>query len=307
MKVGVTGASGFVGKAVLARLQNSPFKVIPLVRTASGLDNEIILGDLERLTANDFPQLDFLIHLAALTHVVGPETAKSARRFHEVNVVGTQKLLQTAIAAGVHRVFFMSSVKVHGESSQQPFTEADIPKPEDAYGRTKLEAEKLVGLLCTRADVSYTIIRSPLVYGKGVGANFSKLAAIAKMPFPLPLDSIHNARSLIHVDNLADAIVHILISERADGHIFLVSDGEDVSTSNLLRLLAKVQGRINIRLMPSWPVRLILTKLGKEGLLNRLFSSLQVDSRKIRMEFGWTPPRDLTSAMAETFARRRDD
>lgn len=308
MKVGVTGTTGFVGRSVAAKLASHNHNVVPLVRSISHLPNEYVMGDISFPLKGNFPELDAVVHLAGLAHIQEPDQREAERRFYSANVDGTRRVLDAAIAAGISHFIFISSVKVHGEKTATglPFVETDICSPEDIYGTSKREAERLVLEKCAEAGVAYSIIRPPLVYGRGVSANFKKLGALARFPLPLPLGSINNLRSLIYVENLADIISTALNNDAALDQIFLVSDGQDVSTSELISMLAKVQNR-SIRLLPSKPVRVVLDLAGMTGVRDRLFSNLQVNSSHVRQSLGWTPPFDLVTGLAESFGQRGDN
>lgn len=302
MKVGVTGATGFVGRSVVNKLVSENHQVVPMVRRISHLKSENVIGDVSLPLKGNFPELDAMIHLAGLAHISVPDEWEAKRRFFSANVDGTQRVLDAAIAAGISHFVFVSSVKVHGEKTAagRPFVETDTCNPEDIYGESKEEAERLVVEKCAEAGVAYTILRPPLVYGRGVGANFKKLAALSRVPLPLPLGSINNQRSLIYVENLADIISVVLNKDTALDKIFLVSDGQDVSTSELLYQLAKAQNR-QIRMLPAKPLRFCLELAGMTNVLDRLFSNLQVDSSYVRQTLGWTPRFDLAMGLANSF------
>lgn len=302
MKVGVTGATGFVGGAVVNQLVGDNHHVVPLVRHISRSPNEHVMGDVSAPLKGGFPAFDAVIHLAGLAHIYETDQREAKRRFFSANVDGTRRVVNASIASGISHFIFVSSVKVHGEKTApgQAFIETDAYNPEDAYGESKQAAERLVMEKCAEAGVAYTIIRPPLVYGRGVGANFRKLAALARLRFPVPLGSINNQRSLVYVENLADIISTVLTSDAAINQIFLVSDGQDVSTSELLKQLAKAQST-RLRLLPAKPVRLGLDLLGMNEVRDRLFSNLQVNSSHMRQTLGWKPRFDLLAGLAKSF------
>ncbi len=302
MRVGVTGASGFVGRALVSHLQQRGVEVVPIVRKPFGFADERVAGDLSEMRSDALPPLNVLIHLAALAHTPIADPAEADARFHAANVIGTQRVLRAAAAASVKHVLFVSSIKVNGERTEpgKPFTETDTPAPEDAYGRSKWQAEQIVRSFCAEASIRCTIVRPPLVYGRDVSANFRKLAKLACSPLPLPLGGIGNARSLVHVGNLVDALATLSLDLPPSNETYLISDGQDVSTSDLLRMLAHAQRR-TLRLLPSGPVRLLTSHPRLLALHQRLFSSLQVDSSKLRTHYGWVPPFSLQDALAETF------
>lgn len=302
MIIGVTGANGFVGRAVLSRLHSEGHVTVPLVRASSGLANEFIIGNIEVAANLRLPPLDAIVHLAALTHDDNRKEFGSRNKIYDINVIGTQNIVEAAIKVGVKKVVFVSSAKVNGEFTEQdaPFSELDIPNPRDDYAKSKLDAEKVILCLVKKSkDVSYTILRPPLVYGAGVTGNFKKLVSLSKSRIPLPLGEIPNKRSLVSVKNLADSINHIIKCEKAKNQILMVSDGTDFSTSQLLDILAKAQGR-KICFLPSGPLRFILYLLRLHGLENRIFRNLQIDSRRLRLELGWSPPHHTESEIIDT-------
>ena len=207
-----------------------------------------------------------------------------------------------AAASGVKRLVFMSSIKVNGErTSGHPFTETDAPLPEDAYGISKWEAEQALGRIAHQTGLEIVVLRSPLVYGPGVKGNFLRLMALVVRGYPLPLASIHNRRSLIYVGNLVDAIIACLEQSAAAGKTYLVSDGEDISTPELIRAIASVLG-IRAKLFPCPATFLTIgaALLGKSREVDRLIGSLQVDSSRIRAELAWQPRISLAQGLEQT-------
>jgi nucleoside-diphosphate-sugar epimerase len=300
MRVGVTGAGGFVGRRVCETLSQQGYVVVPLTRAPSGISGEIEIGDLGMLTSPPMlPMLDAIVHLAARTHMIGERDAADAYR--RTNVDGTRQLIEAAHRAGVSRFIFMSSIKVNGEQTLpgQAFTEADEPAPSDAYGISKLEAENVVRDLCKEYGIRWTIIRPPLVYGAGVKANFRKLAQLAVRGLPLPLGATGNLRSLIHVDNLADFTIKCLTDPRANDELFLISDGQDVSTDQLLRRMARSAGQ-SVRLfpVPKSVAATVARWMGQGAAFDRLFGDLRIDSAKARGSLEWMPTFDLDDGLA---------
>ena len=236
---------------------------------------------------------DVVFHLAAMAHA---GTRESENRYHEVNVQVTSALGEAARRAKVCRFVFTSSVKVMGESSVRPFQESDAPAPEDAYGKTKLEAERAIAA----SGVSYSILRPPLVYGPGVRANFLRLLQAIDRGIPLPLGSIQNRRSFVFIDNLVEALMHSAVAEAAENQIRFVSDGEDLSTPDLIRRLARAMA-MNAKLVPV-PIsllRLVGVVTGKTEALDRLLGSLQVDSARLRAS-GWRPKVSVEEGLRRT-------
>ena len=303
MKVLVTGASGFVGRAVVSRLRSAGVSV----RTSSRSNDrdhhgEHVIADLERpamldsLTAG----CDAVIHLAARTHQTRPG-ADEARRYRSANVEATARLTDASLRTGVRRFVYVSSIKVNGESTEgrAPFTADDAPNPQDWYGASKREAEDLLRSATQSSPMDHVIVRPPLVYGPGVLANFAALVRVVERRLPLPLASIENARSLVSVQNLADLLVTATVSEAASSRTFLASDDHDLSTPQLVRSIGTAFG-VRPRLMPC-PIgvlRAIGRATGRSGMFERLCGSLQVDIAATKATLGWAPPLTVEQSMA---------
>lgn len=243
-----------------------------------------------------------VVHLAARAHSFGKRPEDDYQAYRRINVDGTKRLAHAAAAAGVQRIVFMSSIKVNGERTQaRPFTENDLPKPEDAYGITKWEAEQALWDISRQTGLEAVVVRAPLVYGPGVKANFLRLMQLTQRAIPLPLARIRNRRSMIYLGNLVDAIIRCIESPEAAGKTYLVSDGEDISTAELVQNLAAALG-VRPRLFPFPPPLLKLggLLLGKGAEVARLTGSLQVNSSFIRRELGWRPPFSLDQGLRET-------
>ena len=319
MQILVTGAHGFVGSALVRRLTTeSGHAVIGAVRSLEhgaapvGAKHDVALrwvelGDLAgaALAPDVFADIDVIVHCAARVHVMHEVNVDPLAAFRAVNVNGTLKLAQAAALAGVKRFVFLSSVKVHGESTTgtRPLT-AEAPLcPADAYARSKLEAEKALLKLAAETGLEVVIVRSPLVYGPGVKANFRSMMVWLDRGVPLPLGAIRNRRSLVALDNLVDLLTVCLDHPRAAGQAFLVSDGEDLSTTELLRRLGVALGK-PARLVPVPAVLLSSAGalLGKRAVTERLCGSLQLDIVKTRSLLGWSPPVSVDRALAMTAA-----
>jgi nucleoside-diphosphate-sugar epimerase len=291
MKTALTGASGFVGKAVVARLREVGFDFLPINRTRRDVPEEIVIGDLSTAVVDPvlLDGVDAIVHLAALTHSPG-NSGDTIERYRAVNVAGTVTLLEAAIAAGVRRFVFVSSIKAVAERSRggRPITSATPPAPEGAYGISKLEAEREVMARCQAAGMEWVIIRPPLVYGSEAKGNLAKLSALAGRGIPLPLRSIRNRRSILHVGNLADAIVAALTAQGANHRILTLCD-TTLSTPELLRHLAFTHRR-HVRLFP-FPVGLMSLAgriLGVGAQVERLCGSLELDASESLTALGWT-------------------
>ena len=235
-----------------------------------------------------------VVHLAARVHVMNDKSSDPFAEFRRVNVEGTAALARQAAAAGVRRFVFLSSVKVNGEFTEagQPFTADDVPAPEDPYGVSKHEAEQLLRQIADETVMEVVIIRPPLVYGPGVKANFAAMMRWLARGVPLPLAAVNeNRRSLVALDNLVDLIMTCLHHPAAANQTFLVSDGEDLSTAQLLKRMGAAMGHpARLFYVPPALLKLGATVLNKPGIYQRLCGSLQLDIAKTRQLLGWTPP-----------------
>jgi nucleoside-diphosphate-sugar epimerase len=263
-----------------------------------------VIGDLGATTSLTaaLENVTAVVHLAARVHMMNDGATDPLKEFRRVNVEGTEALASAAAKQGVRRMIFVSSVKVNGElTSGTPFSEADRPDPQDPYAVSKCEAEEALRSIGVKTGLEIVIVRPPLVYGPGVRANFLRLTSLAARGIPIPLPNIGNRRSLIGVDNLADFLVRCVSHPEAADETFMVSDGEDVSTRELVVRLAQALGRSARFLpVPEFALRLAARLAGKEAALNRLLGSLVVDSGKARQELGWMPPVALDSGLAAT-------
>ena len=303
----VTGVTGFVGQAVMRRILADPSQevVAPFRRETVWIEERV--RPLRVLDLASFDRwsdvlagVDAVVHCAARVHVMNEGAVDPLTEFRRTNVQGTLTLARQAAAAGVRRFVFISSVKVNGESTRPglPFTAEQVPAPQDAYGISKMEAEEGLRELSQTTSMEIVVIRPPLVYGPGVKANFASMARWLKRGVPLPLGAIVNRRSLVALDNLVDLVALALVHPNAAGQIFMVSDGEDVSTTDLLRRTAEALGR-RARLLPvpmSW-LEVAATVLGKRAVAQRLCGSLQVDISKTCDLLEWRPPVSLDEAL----------
>jgi len=231
------------------------------------------------------------------------DTADPLREFRRINVDGTLQLARQAAEAGVKRFVFISSIKVNGESTVpgQPFTAAQAPAPIDPYGVSKWEAEQQLRKLSAETGMEVVIIRPALVYGPGVKANFLNMMKWLYKGVPLPLGAIHNKRSLVALDNLVDLIVTCIDHPRAANQTFLVSDGEDLSTTELLQRTSRALGKLpRLLAVPAWMLETAAKILGKQSIAQRLLGSLQVDIAHTRETLGWTPPVSVDAALRKT-------
>lgn len=298
----VTGATGFIGRAFCAAA--SDHHVRRAVRNVQAGDTAAVaVGELAPDT--DWrPALEgvqCVVHLAARTHVLRETAGDPLTEYRRINTEATLRLAEQAVHMGVRRLVYMSSVKVNGEATQRPFTERDAPQPEDGYGLSKWEAEQALGRLAGPAGLEVVILRPPLVYGPGVKGNFRRLLDVVAHRVPLPFASIDNRRSLLYVGNLVDAVLAAMVSPQAAGKTYLLSDGEDVSTPELVRAMAGALG-VAPRLLPcpvSW-LALAGAVTGRRAAVARLTGSLQVDNAAARRELQWQPRCTLAQGLAET-------
>jgi nucleoside-diphosphate-sugar epimerase len=304
----VTGATGFVGRSLVQRLlaEDESRRVAVAVRRGGQQWPERVLprvtGDLEPSTdwSVALGGVSAVVHCAARVHVMAETATNPLDEFRRVNVQGTLNLARQAAAVGARRFVFVSSIKVNGEATQlgRPFTADDAPAPVDAYGVSKMEAEQGLREIAVRTGMEVVIIRPPLVYGPGVKANFAAMMRWLKRGVPLPLGAIHNQRSLVALDNLIDLIVTCLTHSAAANQTFLVSDGEDVSTTELLRRMGRAMGRpVRLVPVPAGLLKLAATMVGKRDVAQRLCGSLQVDIEKTRRLLGWSPPLSLDQGL----------
>jgi len=308
-KVFVTGASGFLGRALIERLAFLNFSCTAALRQPLGS----IPASVERVkfdsldnTFNWSPVLaghEVVVHCAARVHVMNDASADPLVEFRKVNVSGTLHLAAQAAAAGVRRFIFISSIKVNGEATQpgSPFNADDVPSPRDPYGVSKMEAEQGLRAMAEKTGMEVVIIRPVLVYGPGVKANFLSMMRWMDKGIPLPFAAIDNRRSLVALDNLVDLIVTCIAHPKAANQTFLVSDGDDLSTASLLKKMAQaLNKRANLFPIPGYMLQGAATLVGKKAISQRLLGSLQVDISKTRNLLQWQPPLSVDAALKVT-------
>ncbi len=305
----ITGATGFIGQTLCLKMLNEGWAVKGTFRKDSGKDGfptdvQAVALDLTGgypCDKADLAGVDVIIHLAARVHILNDRSQNPLNEFRKINVEGTKRLASLAAETGVKRFIFISSVKVNGEGSLRPYRETDIPRPEDAYGISKMEAEDALKEIGTRNGLETVILRLPLVYGPQVKANFKNLIRLACLGAPLPLKNIRNKRSFLYLGNLCDAINTCATHPKAAGETFLVSDGQDISTPDMLRLIAAAKNK-NLALFdfPQTILKTIGFLTGQKEALSKLTGSLCVDISKIKNLLGWKPPFTLEEGIAET-------
>jgi nucleoside-diphosphate-sugar epimerase len=308
-RVLVTGATGFVGPALVEALMQGGHRV----RVALRRDAAPLPGVEYTMTGGLGPATDWrpaligvsaVVHLAARAHVMadGPD---ALARFRAVNSAATRHLAEAAAAAGVRRFVFLSSVKAMGETSPpgRALGEADTAKPQDAYGISKREGEIALLEVAAASRMEAVIVRAPLVYGPAVKGNFLRLMRLVDRRLPLPFGTVANRRSLIARANLAAALTLCLKHAAAAGRIFLVADDEDLSTPELIRRLGRAMGRRPLLLpVPPGMLRGLARLARRDAEIARLTGDLAIDSSAIRRELGWKPVMSVNQALAETVA-----
>ncbi|MCY7371709.1 MAG: SDR family oxidoreductase [Polaromonas sp.] len=301
----VTGASGFVGRALCAELRRRGnfFKAaVRAEKTRARGANSIVVGNSDAFTdwSVALTGVQTVLHLAARVHVMHQRVHDPLAEFRATNTAGTLNLARQAAQAGAKRLVFVSSIKVNGEYSLpgRPFRESDVPAPQDAYAVSKHEAETGLREIADSTGLEVTVIRPPLVYGPCVKANFLSLMQAVQRGLPLPFGSIDNTRSLVGLDNLVDLILLCSTHIQAANQTFLVSDGHDLSTPDLvLRLADALNVPPRLLPIPVWALKMAGTILGKRNAINRLCGNLQVDISHTRQRLGWTPPVSLDAGL----------
>lgn len=303
----VTGAAGFVGRSLCDEMFHRGYQFRAVLRSHGQLSangQTVTVGDIDAGTnwASALRGVDTVIHLAARVHVMKDKAADPLAEFLKVNLYGTSNLARQAASTGVKRLVYVSTIKVNGETTEaQPFAESDKPDPRDPYAVSKLQAEQALQNISQDTGLEVVIVRPPLVYGPGVKGNFFSLLAAVDKGVPLPLAGANNARSLLYVGNLVDALIACAIQPAATGQTYLVSDGEDVTTAVLAEKIARALGRSNRSFyFPPSLLRAVATLLGRGAQMDRLFGSLRVNDQKIRGELGWAPPYSLEQGLRAT-------
>lgn len=305
MKVLLTGGSGFIGQALLARLTETCEVRAAIRRGRSNLlagVEPVFTGEIDGGTdwSDALRGVDVVVHLAGRAHVLSEKTVDPLIEFRRVNVEGTAQLAFQAAEAGISRFIFISSIGVNGGSSLQPFTEADSPCPIEPYAVSKLEAERCLMSAAETSGMEWVVIRPPLVYGPGAPGNFQRLVQATKKGIPLPLGAVNNRRTLIARDNLVDLIALCVKHPAAANEIFLAGDAEDLSTTELLQLLARVLGRPSRLIpVPVWLMEWGAAIFGRRMVIRKICGDLQVDTSKVRRLLNWNPPVTVDDGLAQ--------
>lgn len=306
----ITGANGFVGRALLATLMRSGYAVRAAVRSPAGramlpqTATVVIIGNVDGGTDWNaaLQGIDVIVHLAARVHVMQETAEDPWQAFRAVNVAGTENLARQAAARGVKRFIYLSSIKVNGEGTASQYFTADQPvQPEGAYAVSKWEAECLVQEIARETGLETVIIRPPLIYGADVKGNFLRLIRLVDKAWPLPLAAVANKRSMVNLDNLCHLIRCCLEHNKAAGQVFLVADEQDLSIAELIQMIAKFLHKP----APLFPFPLSLLRgfagaAGKAAEMTRLCGSLQLDTVKTRKRLGWQPPYSVAAGVEKT-------
>jgi UDP-N-acetyl-alpha-D-quinovosamine dehydrogenase len=308
LRVLVTGATGFVGHILCDVLAQAGYLVRAALRNdrsvPEGVTEKFVTGDIASTTnwGLALRDVDSVIHAAARAHFLHDSLANS-RLYIETNADGTRRLAEEAAQAGVRRFVFLSSIKVNGEeTTSKAYTLSDEPRPRDAYGTSKWLGERSLLEVAARSGMEASIVRSPLIYGPGVRANFLRLMRWVDKQRPLPLGAIKNRRSLVNVWNLCDLLTELLKNPAAAG-TWMVSDGEDLSTPELIRLIAlAMDRRVRLLPVPAGLLRFCGAVVGRKAEIARLCGSLVVDIAQTRNQLRWTPPVAIEDALARTVA-----
>lgn len=303
----ITGATGFLGNALLKYLQKKKVNVIGTTRQNTAAEKSLVtLGEITERTdwSNILVNKDVVIHCAGIAHVTPPNSDD----LYQVNVLATHHLLEQCIIAGVRQFIFISSIGVNGGiTTDTPFSITDIPKPINSYTRSKWLAEQSIIKRLETEDMAYTIIRPPLIYGINAPGNFGALGKIIDKKIPLPLARVNNLRSLVGIDNLIDLICCCILNYRAYNQTFLVSDNADVSTKTLLKEMGKVSGHsVYLFPFPLWIINGLTKLLRKEAAYQGLCCSLQVDIAATCEQLNWKPPYTLEEGLKRCFDIKKD-
>lgn len=310
-RVLITGAGGFVGRALCPVLEDAGLEIVPVLRTrqpgmAAEIRTVVVCKSVDATTdwTGDLGSIDVVVHLAAKVHVVNDDRSDDLASFRSVNVEGTCNLARQAAQLGVKRFVYLSSIKVNGErTGDKPFVADQVPRPEDSYAISKMEAEIALRELEKETGMEVVIIRPPLVYGPGVKGNLAALSRIIRAGVPLPLGAVRNRRDLVSLHNLCDLIRVCCVHPAAAGNIFLVSDDEAMSTVELIRHMAAGIGRkARLFSVPAGLLKFAAGVLGYAGKLEKLTGNLEIDMSRTREALDWKPPMTTVQSFRRMFA-----
>ena len=307
MQILLTGATGFVGGALLRYLSTAGACVVAAVRSSGARrfsERVFEVGDISADTqwGSALEGITVVVHTAARAHISQEVSSDPLTEYRGVNVEGTLNLARQAAIAGVKRFVFISSIGVNGNINVRPFTALDVPHPVEPYAQSKWEAEQGLWRIQQETGMELVIIRPPLVYGPGAPGNFGSLVRWVGKGIPLPLGAIHNRRSLVCIDNLVDLIVRCIDHPAAANQVFLAGDGRDLSTTELLRLVGDAMGRpARLIPVPAGVLKLSAALLGRKAMAQRLLGSLQVDISQTCETLDWQPPFTVEEGLRRCF------
>lgn len=310
-RVLITGAGGFVGQQLCPALEKAGFDVVSVFRAGQrgsekGARKALygIVIDAATDWRDELTDVDVVVHLAAKVHVMNDDESDGLATYRAVNVEGTRNLAVQAAQCGVKRFVFLSSIKVNGErTSERPFVADQPPAPEDFYATSKLEAEISLRKVEEETGMQVVIIRPPLVYGPGVKGNLAALSRMIEKGIPMPLGSLSNRRDLVSVFNLCDLIRVCCLHPEAAGNTFLVSDGESISTTDLIQLMSGGLDRTaRLFAVPVWALNFAARILGKADMVEKLTGDLLIDMSKTQQELGWKPPVTVAEGFRKMYA-----
>ena len=300
-KIAITGANGFIGKSLCKTFSILNRSFVGIARSKNSLKNlkginTIFVGDINSNTnwSQSLENCEVVIHCAGKAHVM--DNKDNLYDYYKVNTGGTKNLAEQAVQAGIKRLVFLSSIKVNGENTdkiniRKKFYYNDIPAPQDDYAKSKLEAEKALWEISSRTGLEVVVVRLPLVYGYGAKGNLSRLIKLIKLGIPLPLSIVKNQRSMIGIDNLVDLLIQCIDHPKANGKTFLASDGEDLSTPQLIKIIGSSMGRkAYLFPVPSFLLKILGFIFGKQKEIIRLTGSLKIDNNYVKEILDWTPP-----------------
>lgn len=312
-RVLITGASGFIGNKLVEQLLESGLYHLTVasrhrVNNYPPTVTVFHINSIEKSTdwSAALKNIDVVIHCAARVHAVNDNHTDALKQFRAVNVDATVSLANQAAANNVKRFIFISSIGVNGISNDKAFTIVDEPNPKEDYAVSKFEAEIGLKQVLEGTSTEFVIIRPPLVYGLNAKGNFGHLFKLAQKSLPLPLGAINNKRSLVSLDNLVDLISTCIHHPNAKNQTFMVSDDHDISTTELVRLVAKASGKKVLLLpIPVWCLKLIAACVGKKNMATKLCDSLQVDITHTKQLLAWVPPFTLEQGIARCFESQK--
>ena len=298
-KIGITGANGYIGKSLCKTLNKLNKPIVAIVRSENSIKplrgiNTRVIGNITSNTnwSQALENCEVIIHCAGKAHAMSGKD--NFNDYYTVNADGTKNLAEQAVEAGVKKLIFLSSIKVNGENTDKKnlkFSYNHLPDPDDHYAKSKFEAEKMLWNISLKTGLEVIVFRLPLVYGPGVKGNLARLIKLINLGLPLPLSGIKNKRSILGIDNLIDLLIRCITCSKANGKTFLASDDKDLSTTELIKIIAFSMGqKVRLFFIPLFLLKFIGSIIGKKKEINRLVSSLRIDNSYTQETLDWTPP-----------------